>query len=110
LQVLWDARNNDEINKSQKCEEGLVSAPKNDWQHAFVAISRRKLQQYCDIKGLDSKSVIVEPFLSKYMREHQRQGVQFMFDCVTGMRPSDGYGCILADDMVMNLVTYVFQK
>ena len=33
------------------------------------------------------------------MREHQRIGVQFMFECVTGQREFDGFGCILADDM-----------
>ena len=32
-------------------------------------------------------------------RPHQREGVQFMFECVTGMRDFDGRGCILADDM-----------
>lgn len=27
------------------------------------------------------------------------QGVQFVFDCCMGLRPYDGEGCILADDM-----------
>ena len=41
----------------------------------------------------------VDPMLTKWLRPHQREGVQFMFECVTGLRDFDGYGCILADDM-----------
>ena len=33
------------------------------------------------------------------LREHQRQGVQFVFDCLMGLRDYNGCGCILADDM-----------
>ena len=29
--------------------------------------------------------VVVEPFLCCCLREHQRQGVQFMYECVTGL-------------------------
>jgi hypothetical protein len=75
-------------------------APADTWMHPFAVASRQKRVQYCEVKRLDSRSVVVEPFLSKFMREHQRQGVQFMYDCVTGIRPADGLGCILADDMV----------
>ncbi|XP_026190470.1 DNA repair and recombination protein RAD54-like [Cyclospora cayetanensis] len=35
----------------------------------------------------------------RWLREHQRQGVRFVFDCLMGLRDFDGYGCILADDM-----------
>jgi DNA repair and recombination RAD54-like protein len=37
--------------------------------------------------------------LCKHLREHQREGVQFMFGCVMGFRGFEGCGCILADDM-----------
>jgi len=43
--------------------------------------------------------VVVEPVLGKFLREHQREGIQFLFECVTGLRPYEGEGCILADDM-----------
>ena len=43
--------------------------------------------------------VSVDPILCKFLRAHQREGVQFMFDCVTG-KGGFGNGCILADDMV----------
>ena len=36
----------------------------------------------------------------QFLRPHQREGVQFMFECVCGLRKFGGQGCILADDMV----------
>ncbi|GAA0159567.1 damaged DNA-binding protein [Lithospermum erythrorhizon] len=42
----------------------------------------------------------VEPLLVKFLRHHQREGVQFMFECVSGQLNSANInGCILADDM-----------
>ncbi|KAG0470025.1 hypothetical protein HPP92_016725 [Vanilla planifolia] len=42
----------------------------------------------------------VDPSLVRYLRAHQREGVQFMFDCVSGLSSAEGIsGCILADDM-----------
>ncbi|MCO5571162.1 hypothetical protein L7F22_024896 [Adiantum nelumboides] len=48
--------------------------------------------------------IIVDPRLVKFLRPHQRDGVQFMFECVTGLREFSKLdnslaGCILADDM-----------
>ena len=43
--------------------------------------------------------VFVPPVLAKWLRPHQREGVQFMYECVMGLKPFDGNGCILADDM-----------
>ncbi|KAK9112794.1 hypothetical protein Scep_020313 [Stephania cephalantha] len=47
----------------------------------------------------DSKAIVVDPLLVRFLRPHQREGVQFMFDCVSGLINSDVSGCILADDM-----------
>ncbi len=34
------------------------------------------------------------------MRPHQKEGVQFLFDCILGYREGlAGHGCILADEM-----------
>ena len=41
----------------------------------------------------------VDGILCKFLRPHQREGVQFTFDCCMGMRDYEGEGCILADDM-----------
>jgi len=44
------------------------------------------------------RTVSVDPILCKFLREHQREGVQFMFDCVHGLKGFDGKGCILAGE------------
>ncbi|GIX62902.1 SWI2/SNF2-containing protein RAD54 [Babesia caballi] len=44
-------------------------------------------------------TIEVDPLLSRFLRDHQRQGVQFVFDCLMGLKEFDGQGCILADDM-----------
>ncbi|XP_035271452.1 DNA repair and recombination protein RAD54-like [Anguilla anguilla] len=43
--------------------------------------------------------VVVDPVLGKVLRPHQREGVKFLWDCVTGRRIQDSYGCIMADEM-----------
>ncbi|RUS22539.1 hypothetical protein BC937DRAFT_88569 [Endogone sp. FLAS-F59071] len=43
--------------------------------------------------------VVVDPLLCAHLREHQRQGVQFLYECVMGMKEFDGQGAILADEM-----------
>ncbi|CAM6077058.1 unnamed protein product [Sphagnum tenellum] len=56
----------------------------------------------------NQQPIIVDTHLVRFLRQHQREGVQFMFECVAGLRELDtsttdgicrGYGCILADDM-----------
>ncbi|XP_064477211.1 DNA repair and recombination protein RAD54-like [Ornithodoros turicata] len=43
--------------------------------------------------------VVVDPILTKILRPHQREGVKFMWDCVTGKQIDGGFGCIMADEM-----------
>ena len=45
--------------------------------------------------------------LAKWLRPHQREGVQFMYECVMGLREFKGAGCILADDMGLGKVRFV---
>ncbi|CAD7701124.1 unnamed protein product [Ostreobium quekettii] len=49
--------------------------------------------------GEDDLTITVDSRLTKFLRPHQREGVQFMFDCVAGLKDFGGQGCILADDM-----------
>lgn len=42
--------------------------------------------------------VVVDPVLCNILRPHQREGVKFMYECVTGAR-GDWNGCIMADEM-----------
>ncbi|KAH7025591.1 DNA repair and recombination protein RAD26 [Macrophomina phaseolina] len=50
-------------------------------------------------KGKQIVDVVVDPVLSKHLRDHQRQGVQFLYECVMGMGAYNGQGVILADEM-----------
>ncbi|KAI5367836.1 Putative helicase, P-loop containing nucleoside triphosphate hydrolase, SNF2-like domain superfamily [Septoria linicola] len=50
-------------------------------------------------KGRQIVDVVVDPLLTKSLRPHQRQGVQFLYECVMGMKDYDGEGAILADEM-----------
>ncbi|KAJ7002349.1 LOW QUALITY PROTEIN: protein CHROMATIN REMODELING 25 [Populus alba x Populus x berolinensis] len=44
--------------------------------------------------------IVVDPLLVRFLRPHQREGVQFMFECVSGFYSTANInGCILADDM-----------
>ncbi|CEF66160.1 DNA repair and recombination protein RAD54-like [Strongyloides ratti] len=43
--------------------------------------------------------VVVDPLLGNILRPHQREGVKFMYDCVTGSKIENSFGCIMADEM-----------
>ncbi|OWB81823.1 ATPase activity protein [[Candida] boidinii] len=43
--------------------------------------------------------VVVDPLLSNILRPHQREGIQFLYECVMGFRNFRGNGCLLADEM-----------
>jgi DNA repair and recombination protein RAD54B len=49
-------------------------------------------------RGRQLVDVVLDPYLTGTLREHQVEGVKFMYECVTGMRDS-GVGAILADEM-----------
>jgi DNA repair and recombination protein RAD54B len=49
-------------------------------------------------KGKQIVDVVVDPILSKHLRDHQRDGVKFLYECVMGMR-CEGEGAIMADEM-----------
>lgn len=53
----------------------------------------------CVPRGKHLVDVVVDPLLTKFLRRHQREGVEFMYECVMGMRDFDGQGAILADEM-----------
>lgn len=42
--------------------------------------------------------VVVDPVAGNILRPHQREGVKFMYDCVTGAK-GEYMGCIMADEM-----------
>jgi DNA repair and recombination protein RAD54B len=50
-------------------------------------------------KGKVIVDVVLDPFLGQHLRQHQRDGVQFLYECVMGMRDFNGQGALLADEM-----------
>jgi DNA repair and recombination protein RAD54B len=50
-------------------------------------------------KGKQIVDVVIDPFLSQHLRQHQREGVKFLYECCMGMRRYAGDGAILADEM-----------
>lgn len=47
----------------------------------------------------NNERIIVDNALTRFLRPHQREGVQFMFECVCGLRDFGGQGALLCDDM-----------
>lgn len=47
--------------------------------------------------------VEVDTMLTTFLRPHQREGVQFMFECVAGLRPHSGQGMSEAARLLTNL-------
>jgi hypothetical protein len=43
-------------------------------------------------EGVGGQPVVVDNLLTRFLRPHQREGVQFMFECVTGLRMPEGKG------------------
>ncbi|KAF2396060.1 hypothetical protein EJ06DRAFT_517261 [Trichodelitschia bisporula] len=76
-----------------------TSVPKPQLRHDPDAPGALVMRRPDPPKGKQIVDVVVDPFLSKHLREHQREGVKFMYECVMGMAMSDGLGAILADDM-----------
>ncbi|MEW5302035.1 MAG: hypothetical protein WDW36_004847 [Sanguina aurantia] len=49
--------------------------------------------------GRPAVPVVVDPFVCRTLRPHQKEGVSFMYECVMGLRDATKTGCILADEM-----------
>lgn len=47
--------------------------------------------------------VVVDPVVGNILRPHQREGVKFMYDCVTGVK-GDFQGCIMADEVKYSFI------
>ncbi|KAF3428155.1 hypothetical protein E2986_04997 [Frieseomelitta varia] len=70
--------------------------------NALVVYSPPELSEHEKLKADQSKQlvhVVVDPILCNILRPHQREGVKFMYECVTGKRIEGAYGCIMADEM-----------
>ncbi|KAJ3165809.1 DNA-dependent ATPase protein rad54 [Irineochytrium annulatum] len=43
--------------------------------------------------------VVIDPILAKVLRKHQVEGVKFLYECTTGVKVENAFGCIMADEM-----------
>ena len=70
-------------------------------ENALVLYEPPELTEHEKLHDLSNHPVhvVVDPLLGRVLRPHQREGVKFMYDCVTGVRIPDSYGCIMADEM-----------
>lgn len=73
-----------------------VPTPRHDPNAKDALVMKRPTscpmgKQICD--------VVLDPFLGTHIREHQREGVGFMYECVMGLRGYNGQGALLADAM-----------
>lgn len=70
------------------CNALILYEPPKYSEHEIMTMDKNKILVH----------VVVDPILSNILRPHQREGVKFMYDCVTGVK-GDFYGCIMADEM-----------
>ena len=71
-------------------------------ENALVLFSPPEISEHDKLKLDNLKQpvhVVVDPLLCKVLRPHQREGVKFLYDCVTGARIEGLHGCIMADEM-----------
>lgn len=47
--------------------------------------------------------VVVDPVVGNILRPHQREGVKFMYECVTGVK-GEFQGCIMADEVSLKSI------
>ena len=50
--------------------------------------------------GRPAAAVVVDPFVARHLRPHQREGVVWLYQGVMGLRNPGHHGVILADEMV----------
>jgi len=57
------------------------------------------IKSFFNKKEEEITSVVLEPFLAKHLRPHQKTGIIFLYECVSGFKAQEYFGAILADEM-----------
>ncbi|GFO23418.1 DNA repair and recombination protein rad54 [Plakobranchus ocellatus] len=91
-------------NQNIQAQEKSTLLPKYDpsGENALVMPRPTPEQQWRSNNGGDAQpvvDVVVDPYLANFLRQHQREGVVFLYMCVMGLREHGGLGAVLADDM-----------
>ncbi|MCJ1379469.1 helicase [Xylographa soralifera] len=84
------------VNNIMPKKEGKAPTPRHDPSTPDAIVMKRPQNVP---KGKTIVDVVIDPILTKHLREHQREGVKFLYECVMGMRNFNGEGAILADEM-----------
>ncbi|WVQ97167.1 hypothetical protein IAU59_004277 [Kwoniella sp. CBS 9459] len=64
-----------------------------------AVVMKRPPEKLAKLKNTELVDVVLDPILGSIMRDHQKEGVKFMYECVMGLTGAEAEGCILADDM-----------
>lgn len=57
------------------------------------------IKSFFNKKHQEITPVVLESFLAKHLRPHQKIGITFLYECVSGFKSQDYFGAILADEM-----------
>ncbi len=78
-------------------QDGPKPTPRHDPNQAGSLVMDRP---HSVPPGAKVVEVVIDPILSGHLREHQQDGVRFLYNCVVhGHAYGSGYGAILADEM-----------
>ena len=84
-----------------------IIRPRNDPNNIKNPVILNKCQlndDYSSKNDADLVPVVVDKFLSEYLREHQKDGIIFMYKCLMGIKNSnEKLGLILADEMGLGM-------
>lgn len=79
-------------------QSGKLLRPAHDPNSPDAIILLQALSQ----SSKQTVPIVLDPYLAKRMRPHQREGIRFLFDCTAGnfiQNEEGGQGAILADEM-----------
>ncbi|KAI0093328.1 SNF2 family N-terminal domain-containing protein [Irpex rosettiformis] len=80
--------------------KGPLHDPDSEGAIVMLAPSPEHIAKY-NKRNAPVVPVVIDPVLARRLRQHQVEGVKFMYECVMAMKGHDGRGCILADEMGM---------
>lgn len=85
--------------KAIKRPKGLVRNVLPTTEDQFILPEPNAEHQWSFSNGRSVNAVIVDPWLAKKLRPHQKKGVFFLYECLMGFKDSRVSGAILADEM-----------
>ncbi|KAJ6641570.1 DNA repair and recombination protein RAD54B [Pseudolycoriella hygida] len=84
-------------NSASKMNFGLEK--QNDFEPLIMPEPPEEHQSKFNPTNRSIKEVNIIPCCARALRPHQREGVQFLYECLMGFRSPERFGCILADEM-----------